>query len=449
VLETWVIRCLYCNYERFKDPRQAYLAAPEPVHGPDEHPWYKEAIRQASAFQSRSLYRELRHYCPTWGGSIPLSELPPDVWIVQKPIAPATEDRIEEESELKPILTNADAWDPADFGKVLHAVEPSGQLNLLERDVSEPPDPDDYEGDMFAFHAAYDRWLLTSEIQEIIHPNDFNDLPTTERTGTQRDGASEISRDNFASSECDICSQHDGASLPSENHTLGSQKGDRILENARHGSGDSGRIVPRQSAQLTGRCDGRGDLDLAIGMLVGRRRDRQHIGKILDIYRSRRGIWRAKIQPLNKSNFVYYDCAALIEQRLLYDYEMNPGGFVPTGEIFNKKRCENFDVYSRKVRSPAVTNWTADELNSLSIFKLKQIARDMQIQAIPGTAGKRSLIRAILAEQAILQEKLAAQRERETGRSIAAQKQKTAPARKKRAAAPLPGNQLSLFGVTS
>jgi hypothetical protein len=60
-------------------------------------------------------------------------------------------------------------------------------------------------------------------------------------------------------------------------------------------------------------------------MQVGRQGDRQHVGAILDIYRSKRGKLRAKIQPLNKSNFVYFDCDNLIEQKLLYDYQMKPG----------------------------------------------------------------------------------------------------------------------------
>ncbi|MEG5048844.1 hypothetical protein QUB26_30770, partial [Microcoleus sp. B4-C1] len=195
-----------------------------------------------------------------------------------------------------------------------------------------------------------------------------------------------------------------------------------------------------------GRGDGRGgDLELAVGMLVGRRRDRLHLGKILAIYKSRRGIWRAKVQPLNKPNFVYFDCANLIEQKLLYDYEMKPGGFIPIGTIFDKARGENFEVYSRKVRSAKPTIWTPGQLSQLSIFRLKQIAREMEIPSIPGSAGKRSLIRAILAEQAISQEKAAAQRENS---SPIAQKQKSAPiASKKRAAASPLGNQLSLFDV--
>ena len=245
----------------------------------------------------------------------------------------------------------------------------------------------------------------------------------------------------------------------------GSKEGDRILEVALLDSGSAGGDLPHQLAQLTqshdshirspqalteqrppGRGDGRGGyVELAIGMLVGRRRDRLHLGKILDIYCSKRGIWRAKIQPLNKPRFVYFDCAALVEQRLLYDYEMKPGGFLPSGQIFDKNRGANFQVYSRKVRAKP-TIWTPGQLSQLSTFKLKQIARDMDIPSIPGSLGKRSLIRAILVEQAISQEKAAAQRE---NISQTAQKQKpalVASSKKRTAASPL-GNQLSLFDV--
>jgi hypothetical protein len=245
----------------------------------------------------------------------------------------------------------------------------------------------------------------------------------------------------------------------------GSKEGDRILEVALLDSGSAGGDLPHQLAQLTqshdshirspqalteqrppGRGDGRGGyVELAIGMLVGRWRDRLHLGKILDIYCSKRGIWRAKIQPLNKPRFVYFDCAALVEQRLLYDYEMKPGGFLPSGQIFDKNRGANFQVYSRKVRAKP-TIWTPGQLSQLSTFKLKQIARDMDIPSIPGSLGKRSLIRAILVEQAISQEKAAAQRE---NISQTAQKQKpalVASSKKRTAASPL-GNQLSLFDV--
>jgi hypothetical protein len=126
---------------------------------------------------------------------------------------------------------------------------------------------------------------------------------------------------------------------------------------------------------------------------------------------------------------------------------MKPGGFIPSGEVFNKARCESFEVFSRKVRSAKPTNWTPGQLSELSTFKLKQIARDMDIPAIPGTAGKRSLMRAILAEQAILQEKGIYQREQETSRAVA-QKQSAPTNKQKRAAAASPlGTQLSLFDV--
>ncbi|MEG4066239.1 hypothetical protein QUA42_02605 [Microcoleus sp. Pol11C2] len=372
-------------------------------------------------------------------------------------------------SDLNPILTTADAWNNAEFGEVLHAAEPSGQLNLLEwEDTNEPPEPDDYPS-IADFDAAYDRWLLNQVLIAELETKTQN--ATTKPDIARNEGADiRYGRSHPAELDGDISS--------AATEGLGNQEGDRVLAVAGNHQAVRGRDLPDQPTQLApiitpqapiiapqaqshdsqikksfdeqqppGRGDGRGCYaELAIGMLVGRRSDRQHIGKILDIYKSRRGIWRAKIQPLNKPNFVYFDCAALIEQRLLYDYEMKPGRFLLSGETFDKSRGEKFEVYSHKVRSAKPTNWTADELNSLSTFKLKQIAREMEIPAIPGSAGKRSLIRAILAEQAISQEKAAAQRERETTPPTA-RKQKSAPASKKKGAAVPLGNQLSLFDV--
>jgi hypothetical protein len=139
-------------------------------------------------------------------------------------------------------------------------------------------------------------------------------------------------------------------------------------------------------------------------MLAGRRSDRQHAGKIVGIYRTRRGIWRAKIEPPNKPNYAYFDLDNLVEQKLIYDYEMQPGGFVRTGAIFNRKRGESFEVYTRKQPPAPLINWSLEESRSLSISKLKKIAKEMGIFNIPGASNKRSLMRAILAEQAIASE---------------------------------------------
>jgi hypothetical protein len=54
-------------------------------------------------------------------------------------------------------------WNPADFSKVQHKAEADGQLNLLEFDSNEPPEPDDYPGDLEAFKKAYLAWV---ELQE-------------------------------------------------------------------------------------------------------------------------------------------------------------------------------------------------------------------------------------------------------------------------------------------
>ena len=382
-------------------------------------------------------------------------------------IAPAARNRIEEGSDQNPILTGLVLSDrflarysPPQVEIVHFQSDADGQLSLLDfevKSVNEPPEPDDYEGDMFAFQAAYDRWMLTSELHEIIHTK--NSPGVTQAPEPTQNATTRLEIPRNESVDVRYVRSHpaqpDGNYSNTETVGQGNQEGDRVLEVAGNFQADRGRVIPHQPTQLSphdnhikppGRGDGRVDLGLEIGMLVGRRRDRYHLGKILAIYKSRRGIWRAKIQPLNKSNFVYFDCAALLEQRLLYDYELKPGGFLSSGSTFDKTRGEKFEVYSRKVRSPKPTNWTAGELSSLSTFKLKQIARDIEIPSIPGTAGKRSLIRAILAEQAISQEKAAAQRERETGRAIVQKQKSGLTTRKKRASAPL-GTQLSLLNV--
>lgn len=59
-------------------------------------------------------------------------------------------------------------WNPADFGEVQHKAEENGQLNLLEWEGSEPPDPDDYVGSIEQFEAAYKAWVnaQTDEAEE-------------------------------------------------------------------------------------------------------------------------------------------------------------------------------------------------------------------------------------------------------------------------------------------
>ena len=356
------------------------------------------------------------------------------------------------------------------YGEPVYPAEwPAGWLPEPEKslDVEADPIPTAPGIKLAEFWAVMNAWNATCPDAEQFRDFDIPQQNNAEFNGTatEREGAGEISINAPTASGRNICSELDGASLARHDEGRGSQEGDRLLEVPRHNSGNSGRLVSHQPAQLTqshdsyikpqseeqrppGRGEGRGDyLELAIGMLVGRRRDRLHLGKILDIYRSKRGIWRAKIQPLNKPNCAYYDCAVLIEQRFLYGYEMEPAGFFRSGTIVDKTRSEVFEVYSRKKRRSAkLTNWTPGQLSELSIFKLKQIARDMDIPSIPGQAGKRSLIRAILAEEAISQERYAAKLDREA-RQVIAPKQKFAPVagKKKRAAASPVAHQLSLF----
>ena len=74
-----------------------------------------------------------------------------------------------QQSELENVLKDAfgkeksDRPSDDDCGEVQHLAEEDGQLNLLEFDSNEPPEPDDYPGDLEAFKKAYLAW---AELQE-------------------------------------------------------------------------------------------------------------------------------------------------------------------------------------------------------------------------------------------------------------------------------------------
>ena len=58
-------------------------------------------------------------------------------------------------------------WNPADFGELHHVAEADGQLNLLEWQESEPPEPEDYSS-IELFDEAYKQWVdaQTDEAEE-------------------------------------------------------------------------------------------------------------------------------------------------------------------------------------------------------------------------------------------------------------------------------------------
>lgn len=53
----------------------------------------------------------------------------------------------------------SDRPNAADCGEVQHLAEADGQLNLLEWDSNEPPEPDDFPGDLEGFKEAYSAWV--------------------------------------------------------------------------------------------------------------------------------------------------------------------------------------------------------------------------------------------------------------------------------------------------
>ncbi|MCY7382519.1 MAG: hypothetical protein LH628_08065 [Microcoleus sp. CAN_BIN18] len=372
-----------------------------------------------------------------------------DVDGFQKCIELPVEDLFAGDSPIeKPIvLTDADRWNPADFGEVLHKVEASGQLNLLEwEDTNEPPDPDDY-GSIEDFRRAYDIWDLENCVQGVgaidlqlhngyIKQSNSGENNHSESSGTDTEsvGADEIAVATELLTGCDCCAKLHGTGGHNQNEGLGSQKGDRLLEESRPDSGDTGRVLSHQPPELVSdaildylreighktpvtpqatfndeqppnRGDGRKSGKLAIGMQVGSRIDLRALGTIRNIYTSKKGKLRAKIEPPKKAGFVYVDCDRLIEQQFIpYDHPQPLGPWKNTGNTVTF-RSDICDVWVRKEKPPAPTNWTVAELTSMSLLSLKAIARDMAIFSIPGTAAKRSLTRAILAEQAIASEK--------------------------------------------
>lgn len=73
----------------------------------------------------------------------------------------------------------------ADTGEVQHAVEDSGQLNLLEWDSNEPPEPDDFPGDLAGFKEAYLVWV---EIQEDTAEEELSHISAKEVWETSTNG---------------------------------------------------------------------------------------------------------------------------------------------------------------------------------------------------------------------------------------------------------------------
>lgn len=208
--------------------------------------------------------------------------------------------------------------------------------------------------------------------------------------------------------------QSHGVGRDRKNEGLAVQGSDRVLEVQGDGSGDCRGTLPRQQPKLAPRAfndeqrppnrgDGKRKSELAIGMNVGRRQDWRPLGTVRDIY-TKNGRVRAKIGPHDKgTHFVYFDCDKLIEQKLVFDGDPEPIGPWQKTDRTACKYGSICEVWVKK-STPKVTSWTVEQLSQLSISKLKKIARDMQIYSIPGTAWKRSLMRAILAEQAIAAE---------------------------------------------
>jgi len=100
-------------------------------------------------------------------------------------------------------------WNPADFGKVQHKAEADGQLNLLEFDSNEPPEPDDYPGDLEAFKKAYLAW---AELQEGTAEEEYQHI-TAEEIWNQSDNGNGL-----------ICAQELGLDSPTPGLNVGDDR---------------------------------------------------------------------------------------------------------------------------------------------------------------------------------------------------------------------------------
>ncbi|MEG4323648.1 MULTISPECIES: hypothetical protein [unclassified Microcoleus] len=322
---------------------------------------------------------------------------------------------------------------PPNFSRAYES-EPDGQLKLLERvtdpDYYEPPDPDHYStlAEFWAVSSAWDAAFPDSveQFRDLDIQQQNNDDAVT-GTCAEPAGADEIAIAAELPSGCDNRAELYGTSGYHQDEGLGSQKGDRLLEESGAGSGSARGVLSHQPPELTpniappapnitatfndeqppNRGDGRHP-KLAIGMQVCHRSDLHPLGTITDIYTSKRGKLRAKIERPKIGGFVYFDCDLLVEEKFNYWSYPDPMGPWKKTKFTIWVKSSGCDVWVRKQPAPARTSWTQDQLRSLSPFQLKKIARDMGIFSIPGSSCKRSLMRAILVEQelrAIVREK--------------------------------------------
>jgi hypothetical protein len=97
-------------------------------------------------------------------------------------------------------------WNPADFGEVQHKAGADGQLNLLEFDSNEPPEPDDYPGDLEAFKKAYLAW---AELQEDTAEEEYQHITAEEIWNQSSNGNGSI------------CVQESGPASPTQELSCG------------------------------------------------------------------------------------------------------------------------------------------------------------------------------------------------------------------------------------
>lgn len=106
-------------------------------------------------------------------------------------------------------LDESHSWKPADFGELQHKADADGQLNFLEWVEIEPPEPDDYPGDLEAFKKAYLAW---AELQEGTAEEEYQHI-TAEEIWNQSDNGNGS-----------ICAQELGLASPTPGLDVGDDR---------------------------------------------------------------------------------------------------------------------------------------------------------------------------------------------------------------------------------
>ncbi|MEG5018276.1 MULTISPECIES: hypothetical protein [unclassified Microcoleus] len=174
------IRCLHCDYSRFKNyPGAIQLEVQEPPiesnFGRIVHPKSAVKLIEPATETSPGVENFTEADRPPNRGDNGRDRLEVEPKLSQSAIVPATENLLDVEPDPNPILPGIKLSDRflarycPPRSEIIHfQADNDGQLSLIDFTVEtsdEPPDPDDYHS-IFAFWAAYDAWVEADEDED-------------------------------------------------------------------------------------------------------------------------------------------------------------------------------------------------------------------------------------------------------------------------------------------